>query len=69
MQYGKLRKEGLLIGTGHIEAAIRVLIVRRTKQAGMHWRLANATYIAAYHAMLRSNKSASLSPPQLFSTK
>jgi len=54
MCYGRLRAEGYHIGTGHIEAAIRVLLVRRCKQAGMHWRHINAAHMAALHAMYRS---------------
>ena len=54
MQYGKLRKEGLFIASGHIEAAARVLVVRRCKQAGMHWRHKNAVRISAILAHLRS---------------
>ena len=58
MRYGALRKRGMLIGTGHVEAAIRMLVVRRTKQAGMHWRLINAVYVAALHAYYRSRWAA-----------
>jgi hypothetical protein len=54
MHYGKLRKEGLFIASGHIEAAARVLVVRRCKQAGMHWRHQNAIRISAILAYLRS---------------
>jgi hypothetical protein len=35
-----------------------VLVVRRTKQAGMHWRLANAVRMAAIHARYRSRPNA-----------
>jgi hypothetical protein len=58
MRYGWLRRNGYYIGSGHVEAAVRVLIVRRTKQAGMHWRLANAVLMAAIHARYRSHPSA-----------
>jgi len=54
MQYGKLRKAGLFIASGHIEAAARVLVVRRCKQAGMHWRHKNAIRISAILANIRS---------------
>ena len=54
MCYGKLRREGLFIGSGHIEAAARVLVVRRCKQAGMHWRHKNAIRISAILAHFRS---------------
>lgn len=54
MCYGRLRKEGLFIASGHVEAAARVLVVRRCKQAGMHWRHKNAIRISAILAHLRS---------------
>lgn len=54
MCYGRLRKDGLFIASGHVEAAARVLVVRRCKQAGMHWRHANAIRISAILAHLRS---------------
>ena len=54
MCYGRLRKEGLFIASGHVEAAARVLVVRRCKQAGMHGRHKNAIRISAILAHLRS---------------
>jgi hypothetical protein len=54
MEYGRLRKQGFFIASGHVEAAARVLVVRRCKQAGMHWRLKNALRISAILAFLRS---------------
>lgn len=56
MRYGWLRKNGYYIGSGHVEAAVRVLVVRRCKQAGMHWRIANAIRMAAIHAHYRSHR-------------
>jgi hypothetical protein len=54
MRYGHLRKNGFFIASGHVEAAARVLVVRRCKQAGMHWRHKNAIRISAILAHLRS---------------
>jgi len=54
MCYGQLRKQGLFIASGHIEAAARVIVVRRCKQAGMHWRHQNVIRISAILAHLRS---------------
>jgi hypothetical protein len=54
MCYGQLRKDGLFIASGHVEAAARVLVVRRCKQAGMHWRHKNAIRISAILAHMRS---------------
>lgn len=54
MRYGQLRRDGLFIASGHIEAAARVLVARRCKQAGMHWRHQNAILISAILANFRS---------------
>ena len=54
MNYGWLRKNGCYISSCHIEAAARILVARRCKQAGMHWRLRNAARIAALIAKYRS---------------
>ncbi len=54
MRYGQLRKDGFFIASGHVEAAARILVVRRCKQAGMHWRHKNAIRISAILAHLRS---------------
>lgn len=54
MCYGKLRKEGLFIASGHVEAAARVIVGRRCKQAGMHWRHNNAILMSAIIAKMRS---------------
>ena len=42
IRYGWLRKHGYYISSCHVEAAARVLVARRCKQAGMHWRHHNA---------------------------
>ena len=54
MRYGWLRKNGYYISSCHIEAAARILVARRCKQAGMHWRHHNAACICAIIAQLRS---------------
>ena len=42
------------VDSGHVEAAVRGLDVRRCKQAGMRWRHQNAVSAAAIHAHYRS---------------
>ena len=54
MRYGWLRKNGYYISSCHIEAAARILVARRCKQAGMHWRLKNAACVCALIAKIRS---------------
>ncbi len=56
MAYGQLRKNGFFIASGHVEAGARVIIVRRCKQAGMHWRHKNAIRITAIIARSRSQR-------------
>lgn len=54
MRYGRLRKNGYYISSAHAEAAARILVARRCKQAGMHWRHENAARVCALVARLRS---------------
>lgn len=55
MEYGRLRRQGFLIGSGHIESACKVIVGSRCKLAGMHWRHHNASYVSAIRAAIRSN--------------
>ncbi len=55
MEYGRLRKLGYLIGSGHIESGCKSIVGARCKQAGMHWRHRNAAYVSAIRAAIRSN--------------
>ena len=55
MQYGRLRKQGFFIASGHIESACMFIVGSRCKQAGMHWRHHNAAYVSAVRAAIRSN--------------
>jgi len=55
MQYGRLRKQGFFIASGHIESACKFIVGSRCKQAGMHWRHLNAAYVSNIRAAIRSN--------------
>ena len=55
MNYGWLRKNGYYIATSHVEAAARLIVARRCKQAGMHWRVENAACVCALLARFRSS--------------
>jgi len=46
MRYGTYRQQGLLIGSGAVEAAIRQLIQQRLKLSGQRWTLQGAQQIA-----------------------
>lgn len=54
MRYGWLRKNGYYISSAHAEAAARILVARRCKQAGMHGRHHNAACVCALIAKIRS---------------
>lgn len=54
MRYGWLRENGYYISSAHAEAAARILVARRCKQAGMHWRHHNAACVCALIAKIRS---------------
>ena len=54
MRYGWLRRNGYYISSCHVEAAARILVARRCKQSGMHWRIHNAACVCAIIARLRS---------------
>ena len=54
MRYGWLRRNGYYISSCHVEAAARILVARRCKQAGMHWRIHNAACVCAIIARLRN---------------
>lgn len=55
MEYGRLRKQGYFIGSGHIESACKLIVGTRCKQAGMRWRHHNAAYVSSVRAAIRSN--------------
>ncbi len=54
MRYGWLRRNGYCISSSHVEATARIIVARRCKQAGMHWRHHNAACVCAIIARLRN---------------
>ena len=58
MNYGWLRKNGYHIATSHVEAAARLIVARRCKLAGMHWRVDNAACVCSLLARIRSSPAA-----------
>ena len=55
MDYGRYRKEGLVIGSGSVEAACKLLIGSRLAGPGMRWRFENGLCIASLRAAIRSH--------------
>lgn len=47
MQYSQFRARGLMIGSGPVEAACKVVVGQRLKGAGMRWSQAGADAILA----------------------
>jgi hypothetical protein len=55
MRYARFRKLGMFTGSGAIEGGIKAIVVRRTKQSGMHWTVEGAADVIALscqHAQL-----------------
>ena len=55
MDYGRWRKEGLVIGSGSVETACKLLIGAWLSGPGMRWRFQNGLCIAALRAAIRSH--------------
>jgi len=56
MRYGSYRKQGLLIGSGPIEAAHRNVIQKRLKLAGQRWSKSGAQHIANIRVYRKSQR-------------
>jgi hypothetical protein len=56
MLYGSYRKQGLLIGSGPIEAAHRNVIQKRLKLAGQRWNKKGAQWIANLRTCRKSKR-------------
>ena len=56
MDYKRYRQQHLVIGTGMVESACKLLIGSRLAGPGMHWRYDNGLCIAALRAALRSHR-------------
>jgi len=56
MRYPKLRKQGLFVGSGVIEAGCKTVIGSRLKQSGMFWTVRGANAIIALRCYRHSGK-------------
>jgi hypothetical protein len=56
MRYQHFRKLGMFIGSGHIEAGCKAIIVQRAKQSGMHWTTTGAASIIALRTQHASGR-------------
>jgi hypothetical protein len=54
IDYAAYRKAGLLIGSGPIESANKVVVQKRCKQSGMRWNLPNARRMISIRAKVES---------------
>lgn len=57
MQYPRYRAQGMLIGSGPVEAGCKVVVGKRLKQAGMRWSDAGADSILALRTALLSGET------------
>ena len=66
MRYQHFRELGMFIGSGHIEAGCKAIVVQRAKQSGMHWTTAGAASIITLrcqHASGRCEVPRGFRPP------
>jgi hypothetical protein len=56
MQYADLKKQGLFVGSGVIEAGCKNVIGKRLKQSGMHWSVKGANAVIALRCSILSGR-------------
>jgi hypothetical protein len=56
MDYPRYQREGLLIGSGHVEAACKAVVGQRMKGNGMRWGEAGAASVCHLRALFKSEK-------------
>jgi hypothetical protein len=56
MNYPRYRAQGLMIGSGPVESACKVVVSQRLKQAGMRWTKDGADVVLAVRTALLSNE-------------
>ena len=56
MRYADFKDLGMFIGSGHIEGAIKAIVVHRAKQSGMHWTVDGAADILALRCQHASGR-------------
>ena len=54
MRYHALKKEGIAIGSGVVEAANKTLVTQRMKRSGMRWRIAGGQAVLTFCALIKS---------------
>lgn len=56
MQYADLKRRGLPIGSGHVEAANKTHVGERMKRSGMRWSMAGGQAILGILSLIRSDR-------------
>ena len=56
MDYARLRRRHLVVGSGMAEAACKLTVGMRLKGPGMHWRFENGILIALLRGVIRSRR-------------
>ena len=57
MDYPRYQAQGWLIGSGHVEAACKVVVGQRLKGSGMRWSAAGADAVCHLRALFKSEES------------
>ena len=57
MRYPEFRQRGLMIGSGPVEAACKVVVGYRLKQAGMRWSQSGAHHVLALRCLVLNRQS------------
>ncbi len=56
MQYADLKRRGLPIGSGHVEAANKTHVAARMKRSGMRWSMAGGQAILGIRSLIKSGR-------------
>ena len=56
MQYAELKRRGLPIGSGHVEAVNKTHVEERMKRSGMRWSMAGDQAILGTRSLIRSGR-------------
>ena len=56
MNYGTFAACGIFVGSGVIEAGVKVIVGNRMKNAGMHWSKDHAEKMIALRCAIRNNE-------------
>jgi hypothetical protein len=56
MNYPKYRAQGMMIGSGQVESACKIIVGQRLKQSGMRWTKSSVDVVLAVRCALLSGE-------------